>query len=636
MSKKHLYAALMLLVLTLIACPGGGTMVTPTPTPGASLASVRANVLLWEGDTGTPVPAGETRPLAVGQAVDVDENGRARLRFLNYLIVEVFRDTNLQLESMAAPDAPPAYKFKLEAGTLYADVDPATEVVTIESDLAVITALGTKFWVYVAPGQITWVVCKEGEIQITAQGRTVTVATDRQSWVLPGQPPHEPVEASRNEVGNLVPRVDELTGDEVRDEQVLPEERIVRVHTPTPTPRPVQRATRTPTRRVTPTPTRRLTNTPTRTRTPTRRPTNTPTRTPTPFPAPALSFWADNTRIIACQCTMLRWEANNATAVYLNRQRVADRGSQEVCLKESTTFVLRAENPVSERQGSLTIQVVQPTVNFRADRTTIPSGECTMLRWDVDNVQAVYLNGQGVAGHSSQNVCPETTSTYTLRVVTACGDEKYPLTITVSGLPAGTIAGQITWNEQPLGSISVELLPGECSYEKYQAMMAAGVPPLRTVTGSDGTYRFTGQPAGTYALIVNGWWNDLYRNGLYGGACYPDYVLPEGRGLTVDFSIYKTDLRITFPKENDKINPRQQRTFQWSAYPQADSYGVILIQESPERVTVVWDERTTQPQYTVRQDLAYGASYWLIIWAWRGNLQIANGQIRFETLPMLY
>ncbi|MBC8450292.1 MAG: FecR domain-containing protein, partial [Chloroflexi bacterium] len=264
MKKNHLYAALMLLVLTLIACPGGGGMVTPTPTSGASLASVRADVLLREGATGTLVPAGDTRSLAVGQAIDVDENGRARLRFLNYLIVEVFRDTDLQLESMAAPDAPPAYKFKLEAGTLYAEVDPATEVVSIESDLAVITALGTKFWVYVARGKITWVVCKEGKIQITARGRTVTVAADQQSWVRPGQPPHDPVEAFRDEVGGLVPLVDELTGGEVRDEQVLQEEGIVRVNTPTPTPRQVQRATHTPTRRATSTPTRRVTPTPTR------------------------------------------------------------------------------------------------------------------------------------------------------------------------------------------------------------------------------------------------------------------------------------------------------------------------------------------------------------------------------------
>jgi len=481
-------------------------------------------------------------------------------------------------------------------------------------------------------------VCKEGKIRVTARGGMVTLAADQQSWVLPGQPPHEPVEAFRNEVGDRVPLLDELTSSEVRDEQVLQEE-IARVHTPTPTPRPVQRATNTPTRRATSTPTRRATSTPTRrpTSTPTRQPTRTPTRTP--FPTPALSFWADSTRILACQCTTLRWEVNNATAVYLNRQRVADRGSQEVCLKESTTSVLQAQSPAGDRQSSLTIQVIQPTVNFRADRTTIASGECTTLYWDVDNAEAVevvYLNGQGVANHGYQSVCPKTTSTYTLRVVTACTDENYPLNITVSGLPAGTIAGQITWNEQPVGGISVELLLGDCSYEKYQTRIAAGDPPPRTVTGNDGAYRFTGQPASTYALIVNGWWNDQYRNGLYGGACYPDYVLPEGRGLTVDFNLYKTDLRITSPKENDKINPRQQRTFQWSAYPQADSYGVILIQESPSRETIVWDERTTQPQYTVRQDLAYGASYWLLIWAWRGNLQIANGQIRFETLPMLY
>ena len=56
-------------------------------------------------------------------------------------------------------------------------------------------------------------------------------------------------------------------------------------------------------------------------------------------------------------------------------------------------------------------------VNFWADKTTINSGECTTLHWDVEGVQAVYLDGAGVTGHGSKQVCPPSTTTYTLHVV---------------------------------------------------------------------------------------------------------------------------------------------------------------------------------------------------------------------------
>jgi hypothetical protein len=71
--------------------------------------------------------------------------------------------------------------------------------------------------------------------------------------------------------------------------------------------------------------------------------------------------------------------------------------------------------------------------NFRADRTTITRGECTVLRWDVDGIRAVYLDQTGQSGHGSYEVCPSQTQTFTLRVVAQSGQEaSYRLTITVN------------------------------------------------------------------------------------------------------------------------------------------------------------------------------------------------------------
>jgi hypothetical protein len=68
-------------------------------------------------------------------------------------------------------------------------------------------------------------------------------------------------------------------------------------------------------------------------------------------------------------------------------------------------------------------RVLVPDPRFRADRTTLTAGECTVLHWDVDGVRAVFLNGAGRPGHSAEEICPEVSRTYTLRVVTPDGHQ---------------------------------------------------------------------------------------------------------------------------------------------------------------------------------------------------------------------
>jgi hypothetical protein len=51
--------------------------------------------------------------------------------------------------------------------------------------------------------------------------------------------------------------------------------------------------------------------------------------------------------------------------------------------------------------------------NLRADNAYIAAGQCTTLRWEIDNVRSVFLidggNQQGVAGHDARSVCPGAT-----------------------------------------------------------------------------------------------------------------------------------------------------------------------------------------------------------------------------------
>ncbi len=57
------------------------------------------------------------------------------------------------------------------------------------------------------------------------------------------------------------------------------------------------------------------------------------------------------------------------------------------------------------------------SINFYADATTITSGQCTTIHWDVEGIKAVYFQGEGVTGHDVRVVCPAAASTFTLRIV---------------------------------------------------------------------------------------------------------------------------------------------------------------------------------------------------------------------------
>jgi hypothetical protein len=68
--------------------------------------------------------------------------------------------------------------------------------------------------------------------------------------------------------------------------------------------------------------------------------------------------------------------------------------------------------------------------NLRADKSVVDVETCTTIRWDVDNIQAVYFENKPVTGHDSQEVCPLRITTYTLLVVWP-GGEQVPYTITI-------------------------------------------------------------------------------------------------------------------------------------------------------------------------------------------------------------
>lgn len=212
-----------------------------------------------------------------------------------------------------------------------------------------------------------------------------------------------------------------------------------------------------------------------------------PPAPPPPPPAQEINpnLRADNNHIAAGQCTTIRWDVDNVSAVYFidggNQQGVAGHDARNICPGATTTYTLR----VTDRNGAnhdfpITINVTGApdySINFWADSTNINGGQCTRLRWDVRNVQAVYLDGEGVAGVSDREVCPGSTKTYTLQVIKYDGgQDSRQVTININNPPPPPaqppVIRQFSVNSNQIGR-------GQCVNFEWRTDNAQGVNLLR-------------------------------------------------------------------------------------------------------------------------------------------------------------
>ncbi len=94
------------------------------------------------------------------------------------------------------------------------------------------------------------------------------------------------------------------------------------------------------------------------------------------------------------------------------------------------TATRKPPTPTVTLTPSLT-PVPQAEVKFTADKTKIDAGDCTVLRWNVKNANAVYLDGVGVVGAGTKKICPGSTTTYKLHVDAPGGDVDKEITVKV-------------------------------------------------------------------------------------------------------------------------------------------------------------------------------------------------------------
>lgn len=91
-----------------------------------------------------------------------------------------------------------------------------------------------------------------------------------------------------------------------------------------------------------------------------------------------------------------------------------------------------------------------PMVLLNVDDEILQTGECTTIRWTVENVRAVYFDSSGVDGHGQREVCMrDRTSNYVLTVMYPDGSPRY-YTATIEFLePTPTPSPTFTFTPEP-------------------------------------------------------------------------------------------------------------------------------------------------------------------------------------------
>jgi len=220
---------------------------------------------------------------------------------------------------------------------------------------------------------------------------------------------------------------------------------------------------------------------------------------PPPPSHPNPNLRADRDWITQGECTTIRWDVEGVMAVFFvengSEQGVGGHDAHTVCPPRTTGYTLRVLYSDQATSDYLITINVNPnsdyTLNFWADLYALDAGQCTALRWDVRNVQAVFLDGEGVPGVSARDVCPGGTKTYTM-VVTKLdgGQDSRQVTIVVLNAPPPVVE----WPEIERFSVSAnEIMRGQCVTFDWRTDNVDGVnltrggTTLLTGAGSNGS-----------------------------------------------------------------------------------------------------------------------------------------------------
>ncbi len=264
---------------------------------------------------------------------------------------------------------------------------------------------------------------------------------------------------------------------------------------------------------------------------------------PTPNPVPTatftpqnsatrITFNADQSALQFGDCAKLTWSVENAKDVRLDGEVVSNTGQREICPQKSgenhILTALSLDGNIEEAAISL---VILPTatpppgvnVNFSTETSTLDYGNCTTLRWQVENAQNVTLNGQQVGFNGSQEVCPtKVSNTYRLLIASTGNDvteqtlvirvrptplpaqptPTFTLTPTPTSPPPPSAAAPPVINQFIADNYS--LRPGECTLLHWSVSNARQVDLDGAPVANQGKQQICPTVSGSYALNAAG------------------------------------------------------------------------------------------------------------------------------------
>lgn len=140
-------------------------------------------------------------------------------------------------------------------------------------------------------------------------------------------------------------------------------------------------------------------------------PTATPVRTATPVvDCPPPENWTDDYIVRSGESLTSIAEQANVSVEDLQSANCIDNPN-------NIQIGLALRVPKNAIQPTAPSQTNTPSaVLFRVDKTTIQEGDCTTLRWDVQNIRQLRLDGEDVTNQTSRQICPSESTSYQLVV----------------------------------------------------------------------------------------------------------------------------------------------------------------------------------------------------------------------------
>ena len=162
-----------------------------------------------------------------------------------------------------------------------------------------------------------------------------------------------------------------------------------------------------------------------------------------------------------------------------------------------TTAAPTSTSTPSPTTAPTTKPTVAPAVNFWADAETVKAGDCTWLQWQVDHVQAVFLDGAAVNGQGAQTVCPCEAETHVLHVDYSDGSsEDFPLQIAVTGsCGSGTTSSILaTPTRRPTPKLAPTVAPATPTPQPSAVTLTARPTPTSRPVAITPTVKVTSTP----------------------------------------------------------------------------------------------------------------------------------------------